>query len=80
MDPVQIVIIVLLVANLVVSLPAWLRSKHARDAVLELAEDVGQQLRDDIASAVAEGADQVIAKLPKRRAAKPAPAPEEPKQ
>lgn len=72
LDAATITFIIANAAGLVAALRAWAHSKEARALLEELVVDMGEDLKSHIITAVAEGADQVIAKLPVKRAPKPA--------
>lgn len=85
MDLTQVVTIILAAVAALGAVRSWMHSAEARAISEELIEDVTDRLREDIAVAVAEGADAVIAKLPKSRtkaqpAAPAAQSTEEPQQ
>ena len=71
LDAATITFIIANAAGLVAALRAWAHSKAARSLLEDFVTDMTEDLKTHIITAVAEGADQVIAKLPVKRAAKP---------
>jgi hypothetical protein len=73
LDAPTITFILFNAAGLVAAFRAWAHSKEARALLEEFVADMGEDLKTHIITTVAEGADQVIAKLPVKRTAKTEP-------
>lgn len=70
LDAATITFIIANAAGLIAAFRSWSHSAAARTLIQDLVVDMGEDLKTHIVAAVAEGADQVIAKLPVKRAPK----------